>query len=1078
MTQFTLLKQSWRHYWRWHLGLAAAVAIAAGVISGSLAVGDSLRATLANQAAERLGRVQTALIGNDRFFTEPLATALGDPASGIIVVRGTVAKTDGTSRAGDVNILGVPETFWSLAKQPLSTPAFTADQEDVAAANEALMHALGVNAGEDVLIRVEKPGALSKDAPLAGEVNQTATVRATLTAPISGPAFGNFSLNANQTTPRNLFVPLARLQAALELPERVNVALAASAQDNEEAIARAWTLNDVGLTVTQPQPNGSWVLESSRVFFDPALAEAVHTLFPEAQGVLTYLVNDIRGPGPKRTPYSMATATNDFGLQDNETLLTQWTADDIGAQVGDTITISYYQVGRARQMTTQEASFVVKDILPMDHPAVRPEWTPAFPGVMDTPSCRDWEPGIAMDMTKIRPEDETYWETYKGTPKLFVSLPAGQQLWGNRFGQLTSLRVPAASLASPEDFTEKLRAHLGRDALRVFGLTAARPADTAQAAVEGAYDLGGLFLAMSFFLIATALWLVALLFLFNVESRTTQLGLLRAIGIHPTRVRRLLTAEAAIAAVAGAALGLPLGVLYTQTVLHALSGEWSGAVGGLAFVADFRPATLVAASFAAVLMATVTAWFAARRWLQREPRELLAGVSADKTMKVPTRWSRASGPLAITSLLAATALAVTAPSEGQPLIFFGAGSLLMLAGVLVLNAQLRRWRQAASRTPLATAWQLGRRNTARRAGRSLALAGLLAAGVFMISSMDAFRLDAQQDAENPASGTGGFTFIGETTLPIYEDLNTPTGLEAFALEPEDVPGTRFVGLRVREGDEASCLNLQRPQNPRVLGVAPSALEGHFTFAAGAASWQVLEGWTETEPVPTVMDANYVRYTLKAQLGDTLSLADGRGGEVKLRIAALLEPSVLQGSAVIAEEVFEKLFPEQGGYRFFLINTPPATAQDTAAQLSKMLENRGLSLTPAANRLNEYHAVQNTYLRIFSALGGLGLILSTAGLGLMLARSVLERRAEFGLLQSIGFQSAFLRHVVVGENAFLLVWGLLTGIAAALVAVWPVSQGASLPALTLVAIFVGGLLFCTLAAWFALRGKLVEAVRTE
>ena len=138
----------------------------------------------------------------------------------------------------------------------------------------------------------------------------------------------------------------------------------------------------------------------------------------------------------------------------------------------------------------------------------------------------------------------------------------------------------------------------------------------------------------------------------------------------------------------------------------------------------------------------------------------------------------------------------------------------------------------------------------------------------------------------------------------------------------------------------------------------------------------------------------------------------------------------------------------------------------------------MALTPAADRLNEYNAVQNTYLRIFSALGGLGLILSTVGLGLLLARTVLERRGEFGVLQAVGFQRGALRRIVIGENAFLLAAGLLIGTAAAVLAVWPISRGASLPMGTLTAILVGGLGFCALAAHFALRGRLVEAIRSE
>jgi ABC-type lipoprotein release transport system permease subunit len=325
--------------------------------------------------------------------------------------------------------------------------------------------------------------------------------------------------------------------------------------------------------------------------------------------------------------------------------------------------------------------------------------------------------------------------------------------------------------------------------------------------------------------------------------------------------------------------------------------------------------------------------------------------------------------------------------------------------------------------------------------------------------------------------------VGEATLPVYDDLNTPAGQTAAGLEPEDVAGVSFLQARVREGDEASCLNLQRPQNPRVLGVDPAALtsRGAFSFVGGATDWSVLNEWDGTGPVPAVLDANYVRYTLKLAVGDVLTVRSESGGAenaVSLRIAGLLAPSIWQGSAVIAESAFEKLFPGTGGYRFLLVDVPPAAAEKTGQLLSRLLENRGLALTPATDRLNEFNAVQNTYLRIFSALGGLGLMLSTAGLGLLLARTVLERRGEFGLLQAVGFQRGALRRIILGENVFLLLAGLVVGVVAAVLAVWPVSQGASLPLRTLAAILVGGVVFCGLAAHFALRGRLINALRSE
>ena len=44
---------------------------------------------------------------------------------------------------------------------------------------------------------------------------------------------------------------------------------------------------------------------------------------------------------------------------------------------------------------------------------------PAFPGLADVDNCRDWKPGIPVDLDKIRPKDEQYWNEHRGTPKAF-----------------------------------------------------------------------------------------------------------------------------------------------------------------------------------------------------------------------------------------------------------------------------------------------------------------------------------------------------------------------------------------------------------------------------------------------------------------------------------------------------------------------------------------------------------------------------------------------------------------------------------------------------------------------------------
>jgi hypothetical protein len=83
----------------------------------------------------------------------------------------------------------------------------------------------------------------------------------------------------------------------------------------------------------------------------------------------------------------------------------------------------------------------------MEAPVLDRELMPDFPGLADVDNCRDWEPGIPVELDKIRQRDEDYWQQYRGTPKAFVTLGAGQAMWANRYGNLTAVRYAATQLS-------------------------------------------------------------------------------------------------------------------------------------------------------------------------------------------------------------------------------------------------------------------------------------------------------------------------------------------------------------------------------------------------------------------------------------------------------------------------------------------------------------------------------------------------------------------------------------------------------------------------------------------------------
>jgi len=1054
--------QSARYYWRGHLGLLFGTFLAATILTGSMLVGDSVRASLRRVAALRLGKIEGGVIGGERWFTENLARKTKTVP--VIIATGSASAANGKVRVNGAQVLGVDEGFWKLST---SGKALAFDKSS-AAINEPLARKLGVKVGDTVLVRLERPSAISRDAPLSGSTNQDVSLRRTVGAILSAEDFGAFQLTASQVPPDSVFVHLADLQKQLDMDGRVNAILSTQFAPLRARLEEQRTLEDFALQLKHIDgAQKEWEISTSRVFLDRSLAENLW-LIKGARGVMTYLVNGITSANGA-TPYSMITGV-DRG-HDNEITITQWLADDHKLAVGDELKLQYFIVGLGRELKQQSASFKVAGILPMTDSKVSKAWTPEFPGVSDVDNCRDWEPGIPMDMKAIRDKDEDYWDEFKGTPKGFISLAAGQKLWSNRFGNLTAIRIPDNG-QTKEALSNALVLRLN---LADIGLIPRNFKGEAGAAAQGSVDFGGLFIGLSLFLIVAALVFAALLFLFTLERRASQIGLLMAVGWTKAMVRRVWLMEAGVIAIVGVLLGVFGGVIYTKSALHGLSAVWSGATQGLPLMFDASFGTIFGAAIGTLVVVLATLWWASRTIFKTATRDLLAGSwSADAApvlKKARVKWIPLLSGIALVMLIAALFVKNPAAVAGM---FFGSGMLLMIAGLLYLRSWMRRDSGALART----LWQIGSRNISRRPSRSLAVIGMMAGGIFLVVAVNAFRMSAGDETKRD-SGTGGFALIGESSLPIYEDLNSKTGWDAFGLDEKLMPQVRVVPFRVKEGDDASCLNLNRAQKPVLVGVDPTKLAGSFAFASG--SWDKLN---DASFVSAIADQATAMWGLGKGVGDTLDYQDSAGNTFQVKIVGLLAGSVLQGKMIINEQAFLAKYPDAAGYRFFLLDAKPEHAAEIAAHLTRQLEQRGLALEPARQRLEVFLSVQNTYIGIFTVLGGLGVLLGTAGIGVLIARHVLERRGELGLMQALGFQVGSLRAMILGEHSVLLVLGVILGVATASLAVIPrlIESGGGVPVAFLgkliVAVLGFGLGVCVIAVAIAVRGKLTEAIRRE
>ena len=1097
------------HYWRTHLAVVVGVAAAVAVLTGALLVGDSVRASLRNLVLARIGATDHLVVSTG-FFREALAqdvmghpdfAAAFDGTAPLVAVDGVVTMQIGEGRASGVRVYGVDDRFWRF--HGVDTVTGPAGRESYL--SPALAAALDAAPGDTILVRVQRPTDVPIESVYGEKDDLGRTVRATVLDTLTADRMGEFSLAAQQGEVRAVFMPLPLLQDELETEGRVNAILVAGSgadDDNArlEAIVRDQAaIADLGLDVRIAGTPPTVILESDDGLIDDGVVEAAIDAAAEIgaapEPLFTYVANDIRTGGGS-IPYSVVTALDfaSIGMdvpraasEPPPIVLNQWAADDLSSRIGDTVTLEYYVWEDPGQLVTRTTDFRMAGVVPID--AGDADMAPEYPGIADSTALTDWDPPFPIDLSRIRPQDEDYWDAYRSTPKAFVPFAVGQELWLSRYGSMTSIRLEtdADAETTPDEYAAALAARL--DPLSA-GLTVAPVRADGLESSRGAVDFGEYFVYFSFFLVASALMLAALFFKLGIEQRAREVGLLRAVGFTPAAVRRLFMKEGLWLAAAGTALGVAGGIGYAQLIVTGLGAWWIDAVGTRALEASVTPASIAGGALGGILAASACIWITLGRLGRVSERGLLAGeVAPGASRETRNRGPRQAGwALALVGVsLSAASAAGAVPDAGG---FFGAGAAMLAAALCLF---LDRFGRSTRRAITGTGWwsvaRLGLRSVTYRPLRSVVSVGMIAAATFILISLDAFRKDRIDDA-GPDTGIGGYALIVESLLPVVADVDSASGRAALGLDGFD--DARVEPFRFRPGDDASCLNLYVPTNPRIVAPTDGFIEqARFAFAGSLADddaeranpWLLLRHRFADGAVPVIADAHSIAYVLHTGLGEDIVIREG-GREIRLRVVAALDDSIFQGELLMSEDRFVELFPDREGYPYLLVETGEAAVPDVAAAMARALEDHGAEATSTVARLAEFHRVENTYLSTFQALGGLGLLLGTIGLGAVLMRNVLERRRELALLRALGYRRSHFFAMTIAENAALLAAGLAAGAACALLAIAPAiaERGGRLPGglliILLCGVFAAGLITSVAATVAALRSPLLAALRTE
>lgn len=1173
VTRSRLLLVGLKHYWRSHVAVALGTAIAVAVLAGALIVGDSVRASLQAMTLDRLGGVDFAMTG-PRFVREELASdvarvakegKLPSTTAPALMMTGAMETGDNDSRrrAAGTQIIGCDIRLWDM----LSPGSIPPPKNDEVILSPRTAENLRAQVGDSVSLLVELPPTIPRDS-LLGDREQTVTEIPLKVIAIAdeSSSLARFGLNPSQQLPQNAFVNLGHLQQQLglaaapvsrtnpvakvarinaiffhqEVSSNASQTAVDTAVNLTRSIHEATTLADLSLRIVPHADRGYVSLESEQMMLDNGASRgalrAANALGRRAYPVFVYLFNEISSnkQPDKRSMYGVAAGVdftavapadeatkslkfNPVDLRKTkepvDVVINEWLAADLDAKVGELLTTRYHQVGDKGELPELQRTLRVAAIVPLSKPWDDRGLTPDVPGITDADTFRDWRQPFPMKMEKITDRDEEYWKAHRATPKVFLPLAAAQTLWRSRYGDATSIHIVAGDGEAVDQlaktFDETFRSDLEQ---MTTGMIVTPVKYQGLQAAKGTTDFAGLFLGFSFFLIAAAAILVALLFRLGVERRIRELGLLTALGWTPAMIRQQALGEALLVVHAGALIGLPLAIGYAALMMYGLRTWWNAAVGTRFLFLSVEPLRLVIGGAAAIVIAGISVLLAVRSLRKISPRAMLSGVVEADGPAVPQdshRWRGWELPAVcglIAGILVFASVAGYVPSTEAfagisytAVSFFVSGGLALAAGMTLFSALLRKPASAAKRLSMV---RLCLRNAARNPRRSALTAGLVAAATFLVAAVASGRRNPSVELPQRDSGNGGYLLVGESSTPILFDLNTAYGRSQLGIQGPAAEWSKlkFVPFRVQPGENASCLNLYQTTLPTILALPDNlirqfAQDARFKFIgmAPAEGWNHLFDGIPNGPVPVLGDMNTLQYSLHKATGDEIPLDDAPSRkDRKLHISGMFDGSVFQGVLVMAESKFLELYPERTGFQYFFVETPLAStsteARQQAAAVSDLLEAKlrdyGFDAEPVADRLADFLSVQNTYLSTFQTLGGLGLLLGIFGVSAVMLRNVFERRGEIALLRAVGWRNGRTGFTVLGENLLLVGWGLATGIGSALLAMAPhlSSTGAQPPWQSLGLLSLGVLAAGGLTATFAMRDAIstpiVAALRNE
>jgi putative ABC transport system permease protein len=607
-----------------------------------------------------------------------------------------------------------------------------------------------------------------------------------------------------------------------------------------------------------------------------------------------------------------------------------------------------------------------------------------------------------------------------------------------------------------------------------------------------------LFTALGTFSALAGILLLISIFIMLAEERKTELGMLRAIGLKRAGLVGTFSLEGWLYALGAAALGTIAGIGVGRAIVAVASGIFARRQGQFALEMKFTASMgsiqrgfTVGFVFSLLTVLATSLWIsrmnvirairdlpdpavAHRRrrtlaggivvvglgaamtaqGLQGSPPALLVGpaLAALGAAVVARRWlptKPVDSVAAVVALLWATFCFDVVPDvfEGPDIsLFVVAGVVLTVAGVVLLSRHQQAVGAAVRRIGGGSknmALRLGLAYPLAKAFRTSLILSTFTLVMFTLVSITLFSgVFGQQIDDFTADVAGGFD--GQA----YSNPSNPVPVEAL----REVEGVELVAPLATVGAQFDVpARRPEPGDPFYAGWPLAGYDASFVEGGPPSLQEYLpqfsseeEAWLApiADPSLVIVDEFFLfdgggPPSATVAVGDRITVRDPVSGALReLTVAALADAAFGEAPAYAGVAGVQSLVGPRAVTNLARFRAAPgADPQVVAERLNGRFVENGMSATSFRKLVGDGLAQQQQFFRLMQGYLSLGLVVSVAGIGVVMVRAVRERRREVGVLRSLGFETRQVRRAFIAESSFVALEGILLGTALALISTW-------------------------------------------